>query len=88
VTVALVAGLHTHYSMMKILTMAFWGEPARADPQPPRTGALAAAGLLVSFSITLAVAADPLWRFSQATAAQVLDTPRYVAAVLAPGGRP
>ena len=88
VTVAFVAGILTLFSMMKIWTMAFWGEPVRSDPQPPRAGALAAAGLLVSFSVTLAVAADPLWRFSQATAAQVLDTPGYVAAVLAPGGRP
>jgi len=88
VTVAFVAGILTLYSMMKIWTMAFWGEPTRPDPQPPRAGALAAAGLLVSFSVTLAIAADPLWRFSQATAAQVLDTPGYVAAVLAPGGRP
>jgi multicomponent Na+:H+ antiporter subunit D len=88
VAVAFVAGLLTLFSMMKIWTMAFWGEPVLVAPQPPRAAALAAAGVLVSFSITLAVAADPLWRFSRATAEQVLDTPTYVAAVLAHGGRP
>jgi multicomponent Na+:H+ antiporter subunit D len=88
VTVAFVAGLLTLYSMMKIWTQAFWGEPILAGRQAVGAGGLVAAGLLVSFSITLAVAADPLWRFSRATAAQVLDTPGYVAAVLASGARP
>ncbi len=88
VTVAFVAGILTLFSMMKIWTMAFWGAPVHAHPRPLDAGGLVAAGLLVSFSITLAVAADPLWRFSRATAEQVLDTPAYVAAVMAPGGRP
>ncbi len=88
VTVAFAAGLLTLFSMMKIWTMAFWGEPAPAHPTPLGAGGLVAAGLLVSFSVTLAVAADPLWRFSRTTAEQVLDTRRYVSAVLAPGGRP
>lgn len=88
VAVAFAAGLLTLFSMMKIWTMAFWGAPGDEPAAPPRAGGLAAAALLVSFSVTLAVAADPLWRFSRATAEQVLDTPAYVAAVLAPGGRP
>jgi multicomponent Na+:H+ antiporter subunit D len=87
VTVAFLAGILTLFSMMKIWTLAFWGEPVLAGPRPVGTGGLVAAGLLVSFSITLAVAADPLWRFSRATAEQVLDTPGYVAAVLGSGGR-
>jgi multicomponent Na+:H+ antiporter subunit D len=86
VTVAFVAGLLTLFSMMKIWTMAFWGAPKGTRGSPPGVGGLVAAGLLVSFSVTLAVAADPLWRFSHATAEQVLDTPGYVAAVLAAGG--
>jgi multicomponent Na+:H+ antiporter subunit D len=88
VTVAFVAGILTLFSMMKIWTMAFWGEPVRAAPRPPGRALLAAAGLLVSFSITLALGADPLHRHAQATARQVLDAPAYAAAVLAPGGRP
>lgn len=87
VTIVFVAGLLTLFSMMKIWTNAFWGTPARpAAAAPP--GALAAAGLLVSFSVTLAVAADPVWRYAEATAMQLLDAPSYVAAVTAPGGRP
>lgn len=88
VTVAFVAGILTLFSMMKIWTMAFWGDPDETPARPVSTCGLFAAGLLVSFSITLAAAAEPLWRFSRATAGQVLDTRSYVAAVLAPGGRP
>jgi multicomponent Na+:H+ antiporter subunit D len=88
VTVAFLTGLLTLFSMMKIWTMAFWGAPPRTRGRPLGIGGLVAAGLLVSFSVTLAVAAEPLWRFSHATAEQVLDTPSYVAAVLGDRGRP
>ncbi|MCW5889167.1 MAG: Na+/H+ antiporter subunit D [bacterium] len=91
VTVVFVAGLLTLFSMMKIWTSAFWGTPAQPAAAPPRAGALLAVGLLVSFSVTLAAAADPLWRYAEATATQLLDVPSYVAAVApalpAGGGR-
>ncbi len=89
VTICFVAGILTLFSMMKIWTMGFWGDPpATTAPAPPRRGVLLATGLLVSFSVTLAVGAEPLYQFTTATAAQVLDTAGYVEAVFAPGGRP
>ena len=82
VAVGFVAGLLTLYSMMKIWTMAFWGEPVRSRPRPPGRLQLSAVGLLVSFSLTLAVAAEPVYRYAHATAVQLHDTKSYVAAVL------
>lgn len=84
VTVAFGASILTLFSMMKIYTMAFWGEPGPPTPVRARPLQLAAAGLLVSFSATLAVAAEPLYAWSLATAHQVLDVSAYVAAVLPP----
>jgi len=83
VAVGFVAGLLTLFSMMKIWTMAFWGEPTRDNPKAPPPLQLAAIGLLVSISILLAVGAEPMYRFAGDTAAQVLDTQGYVRAVLA-----
>jgi multicomponent Na+:H+ antiporter subunit D len=87
VAICFIAGILTLFSMMKIWTMAFWGEPARTTARPGG-GVLVAVGLLVSFSLTLAIGAEPLYQYTHATAAQLLDTPSYVAAVFAPGGRP
>jgi multicomponent Na+:H+ antiporter subunit D len=83
VTIAFVAGILTLFSMMKIWTMAFWNEPPQAQRQRP-----APLRLLVSFSITLAIGAEPLYRFTQATAAQLLDTRNYVSAVFPDGRTP
>jgi len=89
VTVCFVAGILTLFSMMKIWTMAFWGAaPAAAAGPRPGRGVLAAIALLVSFSVTLAAGAAPLYDYAVATATQLLDTPTYVAAVFGPGGRP
>lgn len=85
VGVAFAAGLLTLFSMMKIWTMAFWGTPAGTQAVAPRPLQLAAAGLLVSFSVTLAIGAGPLYDWALATARQVLDAPAYVASVLGPG---
>jgi multicomponent Na+:H+ antiporter subunit D len=86
VAVGFVAGLLTLFSMMKIWTMAFWGEPAQVCPEPPRRLQLIAVALLVSFSVTLAAGAAPMYRFAHATAEQLLDTPGYVRAVLGDAG--
>ncbi len=87
-TIVFAAGLLTLFSMTKIWTMAFWGEPVHARPAPPPRAALAATALLVSFSVTLAVTAAPLYRFTYDTATQLLDRTGYVTAVLTPGERP
>jgi len=84
VTVAFLAGILTLFSMMKIWTMAFWGSSPPQATGPPPALQLAAAGLLVSFSVTLAVGAEPLYDWALATARQALDAPGYVAAVLPP----
>lgn len=81
VTVGFVAGLLTLLSMMKIWTMAFWGAEHEGTAVPMKGGQLLAVGLLVSFSLTIAVAAEPLYEFSRAAAEQVLNTGAYVTAV-------
>jgi len=81
VTVGFVAGLLTLLSMMKIWTMAFWGAPREGTTGRVRGTQLGAAGLLVSFSVTIAVLAQPLYELTRATAEQTLDTAAYVAAV-------
>jgi multicomponent Na+:H+ antiporter subunit D len=81
VTVGFVAGLLTLLSMMKIWTMAFWGTAHEGLATPLKGGQLVAVGLLVSFSLTIAVTAEPLYEFCRATAEQILDTGAYVTAV-------
>lgn len=80
-TVGFVAGLLTLLSMMKIWTMAFWGSEPEAAGERLSRGQLAATSLLVSFSVTLAVAAQPLYELTRATAEQVLHAEGYIAAV-------
>lgn len=87
VGIGFVSGLLTLFSMMKIWTMAFWGEPVRQHPRPPHRLQLVAVGILVSFSATLAFGAAPVYSFARDAAVQVLDTPGYVHAVLAEGPR-
>ncbi len=81
VTIGLVAGLLTLFSMVKVWTMAFWGAQPEGDIGRVSRGQLAAAGLLVSFSATIALAAQPVYEFARSTAEQTLDTAAYVAAV-------
>lgn len=81
VTIGFVAGLLTLLSMMKIWTMAFWGAEHEGMKGHVNKGQLAATGVLVSFSLIIAVAAQPLYEFTRAAAEQTLDTAAYVAAV-------
>lgn len=83
VAVGFVAGLLTLFSMIKIWTKAFWGEPTCDRPRSPERLHLVAIGLLVSFSVTLAIAAEPLYGWASETAGQLLDTDGYVRSVLA-----
>jgi multicomponent Na+:H+ antiporter subunit D len=79
--IAVLTGLFTLFSMMKIWHMSFWGAPAgeRNAAKPVLYGA---AALLVAFSVILAVAFPPVHRFAQAAAAQLLEPEIYRRAVL------
>jgi formate hydrogenlyase subunit 3/multisubunit Na+/H+ antiporter MnhD subunit len=73
--------LLTLFSMMKVWTMAFWGTEPEGGGSRLSRGQLVAAGLLVSFSVTIALAAQPVYRLARSTAEQTLDTSAYVTAV-------
>ncbi len=79
--IAVGTGFFTLFSMMKIWRLGFWGEARGARHRLPPAlypGLI----LLVSFSVVLAVAFQPIHRFARATAAQLLDPGSYTRAVL------
>jgi multicomponent Na+:H+ antiporter subunit D len=89
VAVALLTGLLTLYSMIKIWMEAFWKQAPQsavgAGAHVPAAmmgviGGLAALTLLIGF------AAEPVWRLAERAAGQLLDSGAYVQAVL--GVRP
>jgi multicomponent Na+:H+ antiporter subunit D len=93
--VALVASLLTLYSIARIWTNAFWGEPvdpvgpaaARAaaggDEGPARTGVMVGAtAALAVLSLALAAGAGPVFDLATRAAEDLLAPERYVAAVL------
>jgi multicomponent Na+:H+ antiporter subunit D len=94
VGVSLAVGALTTFSMVKIWTGVFWGEPDEEPvraPQPAgRAGGpiamVAATAALAAVSLAVVVAAGPLWEFSERAAADLLAPQRYVDAVL--GGQP
>jgi multicomponent Na+:H+ antiporter subunit D len=92
--VALVASLLTLYSIARIWTNAFWGEPvdpvgpaaARAaggDEAPARTSVMVGAtAALAVLSLALAAGAGPVFDLATRAAEDLLAPERYVAAVL------
>ncbi len=78
---ALLAGLLTLFSMIKVWVNAFWGASRRPLPAIAPS-ALAAAGLLVSFSVTLPLWGEAVYRLAHEAAVQLLDARAYVSAVL------
>ena len=87
VTAALLAGLLTVMSMVKIWTEGFW-KPAPADiPSPAplsrlRLGLLAAPSVaLAALTLAIGLYPRPLWELSRRAAAQLLDPAAHVAAV-------
>jgi multicomponent Na+:H+ antiporter subunit D len=89
VTVAVVVGVLTLLSMIKVWNGVFWGPP-RVPPAPDTAGpartrpALVAPALVLAvLSIALGVCAAPLLAVAEVAAAGLVDTSAYVRAVLA-----
>lgn len=92
VGISLVVGLLTLFSMMKIWSGAFW---TRAEGPPVesvrRVGRLGGPALMVvptaalaTITLAVALAAGPIYAFSERTAAELLTPSAYVDAVLRP----
>ena len=82
--VSLITSILTVLSMAKIWSGAFWGEmPADAEEPPAERGrgTYAVAGLAAA-SIVVALAAGPLFSYSQQAATDLLDPSIYMAEVL------
>jgi len=97
VGVSLAVSLLTLFSMTKIWTNAFWGQPQVATELTPASISMpttvpiggsrlmmTVTGALVALSIGIAVFAGPLYRLSERAAADLTDTHRYTEAVLNP----
>ena len=90
VAVSLLVSLLTLFSMLKIWSGVFWGEPDEpppAGPAPGTAGALprlmvVSTGGLVALSLAIAGAAGPLYAVSHDAAAALLDHGAYTRAVL------
>jgi multicomponent Na+:H+ antiporter subunit D len=89
VAVALVVSLLTLYSMTRLWTNTFWGEPS-AEPAEPAVEAPAwgwpvmvgSTVVLAGLSVAAAVLAGPLYDLCARTAADLMAPTRYVEAVL------
>ncbi len=85
VVVALVVGILTLFSMMKIFIYAFWGEQKLTDEEAkkrPIGKLLLPIAPLVLLSIALGLAAEPIFQFSLVVAEQILDPSFYINSVL------
>jgi len=86
IAVALIVSLLTLFSMTKIWSGAFWGAPAgevaREGGLRQSAPMLIATGLLAVLSLGIAFSAEPLYAYSQAAAADLLDPSVYREAVL------
>jgi multicomponent Na+:H+ antiporter subunit D len=81
--VALAASLMTVWSMARLWEGAFW-KPAPTHPAQARLGTaiVAPIAFLVAFILAMTAAAGPVYKLSMRAAAQLLDGPGYVRAVL------
>lgn len=82
--VALLVGLLTLFSMMKIFGYVFWGENRLTGKQyrTSVTKLLIPIAPLVAFSLVLGFAAEPVFAYSLHIAEQILEPSNYVDAVL------
>lgn len=87
---ALVVGLLTLYSMVKVWNEAFWKPPPESgapeqrwlDDGPGRLAMLAPVAGLAAITLTIGFAAEPFVDFALRAANQLLDTNGYIDAVL------
>jgi multicomponent Na+:H+ antiporter subunit D len=93
VAVSLVVSLLTLFSMARIWIGVFWSppeskprlRPGRATPSGGGPALMVAPTVaLVACSLAIAVAAGPIYAFSEGAARELLDRPRYIQEVLAP----
>jgi multicomponent Na+:H+ antiporter subunit D len=86
-TIAIIVGLLTLASMMKIWTATFWGEPeGQLHPDLGRDRSMVAVTLvLAGLSVVIGLAAPPLFAYSERAAAGLLAGDAYVSAVLGTG---
>ncbi|WP_333608855.1 Na+/H+ antiporter subunit D [Arsukibacterium sp.] len=86
VGIALLVGLLTLYSMIKIWNEAFWKavpQPAPDIPAPGRNGLLFwTTGTLAAMTVAIGVFAEPIYQLAEQTAAQLLNPQLYINAVL------
>lgn len=82
--VALLVGLLTLFSMIKIFVYAFWGKQAHTDEQASFsvTKFLLPIVPLVMLTIALGIAAEPVFTYSLAVADQLLNPEIYIQSVL------
>jgi multicomponent Na+:H+ antiporter subunit D len=93
VAVSLVVSLLTLFSMVRIWIGVFWSPPetkaARLRPHPIPTGGgpvlmVAPTAALVACSLAVALAAGPIYSFSESAARELIDRSAYIDEVLAP----
>ncbi|GAB3795193.1 Na+/H+ antiporter subunit D [Virgibacillus kimchii] len=82
--VALLVGLLTLFSMMKIFSYAFWGKQKHTDEQAkyPIGKLLLPVIPLVALTIILGLAAEPIFSYSLLAAEQIMDPSYYIDSVL------
>ncbi|WP_067727344.1 Na+/H+ antiporter subunit D [Oceanobacillus damuensis] len=82
--VALLVGLLTLFSMMKIFSYAFWGEQKHTEEQArlPIGKLLLPIAPLVALTIILGFAAEPMFVYSLEVAEQIMDPSIYIESVL------
>ncbi|PSL45063.1 multisubunit sodium/proton antiporter MrpD subunit [Salsuginibacillus halophilus] len=84
VTVALIVGLLTLFSMIKIFMYAFWGERKHTEEQSQMKigSVLLPIVPLVALTIIMGFAAEPIFQYSEAIAAELLEPDVYINSVL------
>jgi multicomponent Na+:H+ antiporter subunit D len=85
VGVSLFASLLTLFSMSKIWSGVFWGEPAETPAETPARGMIAATTALVVVTLVVALAGEPLVAYAERAATDLLQPGAYRTLVLGVG---